>query len=308
MDSSNELKGVWAAALTPQTAGLAVDLAAMVAHHRWLLANGCDGVVVLGTTGEANSFTVAERRAVIDAMAAAGLPAGQVMIGTGCCALPDTVELTRAALSAGYHNVLMLPPFYYKGVGDDGLYAAFDHVIQTVGDDRLKVIVYDFPKMTGLDIGTTLLARLNRAYPDTVVGVKDSSGNRDDMLDVCRAIPGFRTFAGTEQYLLDVLQAGGAGCISATANVTAPLCAAVWRAFGKGDAAGAQRAQETATEVRLALQAYPAVPSLKALMAAHTGREGWRHMRPPILPLSAEHERTLSEDMTRLGFALPAAA
>src|SRR5690606_39268443 len=138
-DMSDAVRGVWTAALTPLRDDLAPDLKAMVAHHRWLLDNGCDGVAVLGTTGEANSFSVPERRAIIDAVAEAALPAERVMIGTGCCALPDTIELTRAALSAGFVNVLMLPPFYYKGVSDDGLAAAYARVIEQVGDERLRV-------------------------------------------------------------------------------------------------------------------------------------------------------------------------
>ena len=301
-------KGVWAAALTPQNDDLSADLAAMVAHHRWLLANGCDGVAVLGTTGEANSFSVAERRAVIDAVAEAGLPGKQVMIGTGCCAVSDTIELTNAALAAGYENVLMLPPFYYKGLGDDHLYGAFDHVIQAVGDARLKVIVYDFPAMTGLEIGVPLLTRLHGDHPDTVVGIKDSSGSWPDMQAVCEAIPGFYTYAGTEQYLLDDLKAGGAGCISATANATSQYCGRVYAAFTSGDMAAAEQAQAEATEVRLMLQGYPAVPSLKAIMAEHAGRSGWRNLRPPMLPLSETQARTLAADMERLGMTLAQAA
>jgi len=304
---SGNLKGVWAAALTPMGDNLGADLDAMVAHHRWLLDGGCDGVAVLGTTGEANSFSVAERRSVIDAVAGAGLPLDRVMIGTGCCAAPDTVELTRAALEIGCANVLMLPPFYYK-VGDDGLFAAYDQVIQAVADDRLKVIIYDFPKMTGMEITTALVERLHAAYPQTVVGIKDSSGNWDDMRAVCGAVPGFATFAGTEQYLLPTLRAGGAGCISATANVTAALCQQVYAAHLAGDAAQADTAQERATAVRLMLQQYAAVPSLKEIMAEHTGRAGWRHLRPPLLALDAAQAAALRDDMVRLGFSLAAAA
>ncbi|MDP6344211.1 MAG: dihydrodipicolinate synthase family protein [Alphaproteobacteria bacterium] len=305
---SDPLTGVWCAALTPMHDDLSVDPAAMVAHHQWLLGNGCDGVAVLGTTGEANSFAIAERLAVIEAAANSGIARQRLLIGTGCCAAPDTVALTRAALDAGFDQILMLPPFYYKGVGDDGLFAAYDQVIQQVADDRMRIVVYDFPKMTGLEIGTELLVRLHRAYPETVVGVKDSSGNWDDMRAVAEAIPGFRTFAGTEQYLLPTLRAGGAGCISATANVTARLCQRVYAAHLAGDGAGADTAQETATAVRLMLQAYPGIPSLKEIMAGHTGRAGWRNMRPPMLPLAADQVASLDRDQADLGFNLAAAA
>ncbi len=304
---SDRLTGVWAAALTPQNADLSPNPAAMVAHHRWLLANGCDGVALGGTTGEANSFSVRERLGLIEAVAEAGIAPTQMMIGVGCCAIPDTVELTKAALAAGYAQTLMLPPFYYKGVSDDGLFAAYAETFERIGDDQLKVYVYDFPKMTGLEISTDLLVRLHDAFPNTVVGVKDSSGRLDDMLAVCQAIPGFGTFAGTEQYLLPVLKAGGAGCISATANITCAVSAAVYAAFkdGRDDAAARQ---ETATAVRLMLQAYAAIPSLKEAMAVHTGDPSWRHMRPPMRPLDDAQARQLADEMTAMGFTLPVAA
>ena len=305
---SDPLSGVWSAAVTPLHDDLSVNLGAMVAHHQWLLANGCDGVAVLGTTGEANSFSVPERLEVIAAAAASGIARERLMIGTGCCALPDTIELTRAALDAGFEQILMLPPFYYKGIGDDGLFACYDHVIQKLADDRMRIVVYDFPTMTGLEVSTELLVRLNAAYPKTVVGVKDSSGNWDDMQAVARAIPGFRTFAGTEQYLLAALREGGAGCITATGNATSQLCQAVYAAHLAGDAAGAAAAQEVATATRLMLQAHGAVPAMKELMAQNSGDASWRNMRPPILPLSADGVAALEQACQAMNFKLAEAA
>lgn len=301
---TDRLRGVWAAALTPLKDDLSVDLDAMIAHHRWLLAQGCDGVAALGTTGEANSFSVAERRAVIEKVAQAKLPAGRAMIGTGCCALPDTVELTRAALEAGYPNVLMLPPFYYK-IGDEGVFASYAATIERVADPRLKIYVYDFPRMTGFEISPALLERLHKAFPQTVVGVKDSSGDWAAMEETCKRIPGFGMFSGTEQHLLPTLRAGGVGCISATANATAALCAAVYAGWRGAEADGLQA--ET-TAVRLMLQAYPAVASLKEIMARHTGRAGWRRLRPPLTNLPADKTAALFSEMAAKGFALAAAA
>ncbi len=305
---SDPLSGVWSAAVTPLNNDLTVNLAAMVAHHKWLLANGCNGVAVLGTTGEANSFSVRERLDVIAAAAASGIAKEQLLIGTGCCAPTDTIELTRAALDAGFNQVLMLPPFYYKGVSDDGLFAAFNHVIQQLADDRLAIVIYDFPLMTGLDMSVDLLVRLNKAYPNTVVGVKDSSGNWPAMQAVIEAIPGFRTFAGTEQYLLADLQAGGAGCITATGNATSNLCQAVYAAHQAGDTAGAEAAQEIATATRLMLQAHGTVPAMKELMAQNSGNPAWRNMRPPIMPLSAEGVAALDKACQDMGFRLAEAA
>ncbi len=302
---SNTLRGVWTAALTPQHEDLSVDFDALVAHYRWLLASGSDGIAVLGTTGEANSFSVAERRALIERVAEAGFAPNEIMIGTGCCAVPDTVELTRAALAAGYANILMLPPFFYKGVSDDGLFRAYANVIERIGDDAMGIYVYDFPKMTGLEISPDLLVRLHRAFPESIAGVKDSSGHWPDMLEVAERIPGFGTLAGTERYLLATLRAGGAGCISATANVTCGLAAEVYAAW---EGAGAEALQERASEVRLALEAYPAVPALKEIMAAHTGRPGWRHAWAPMVALSEPARAGLFRDLEAIGFGLREAA
>lgn len=302
---SNTLRGVWTAALTPQNEDLSVDFDALVAHYRWLLASGSDGIAVLGTTGEANSFSVAERRALIERVGEAGFAPNEIIIGTGCCAFPDTVELTRAALAAGYANILMLPPFFYKGVSDDGLFRAYGDVIERVGDDAMGIYVYDFPKMTGLEISPDLLVRLHEAFPETIVGVKDSSGSWPDMLEVAERIPGFGTFAGTERYLLATLRAGGAGCISATANVTCGLAAEL---YARWQDEGADALQERVTQVRLALEAYPAVPALKEIMAAHTGRAGWRHARPPMVALSDQVRADLFRDLEAIGFTLQAAA
>jgi len=301
------LSGVWAAAITPMREDLSVDMDRLVGHYRWLLANGCDGVAALGTTGEANSFSVAERRALIDGLVAAGLPMERILVGTGCCALPDTVELTRAALAAGAAGALMLPPFYYKGVADDGLFAAYAETIQRVGDARLRIYVYDFPKMTGLELSVDLLVRLQAAYPETIVGVKDSSGNWQDMAETCRRIPGFGMFAGTEKYLLAALQAGGAGCISATANLTSALCArvfAAWRA-GHGDA---ETLQAELTRVRTALDAYPLIGACKDIIARHSGHAGWRTVRPPQTPLPAERAAALGRDLEAASFRFDTAA
>lgn len=277
------LSGVWTASLTPLNPDQSVNAEALVAHYRHLLDQGCDGVAALGTTGEANSFSVRERLALIETVATAGFTPNQIMVGTGCCALPDTIELTKAALAAGYCNILMLPPFYYKGIGDEAMYATFAEIIERVGDDRLQIYIYDFPKMAGVDISLDVLARLRETFPETVMGVKDSSGDWPKMQAVCDRLPGFGMFAGTEQFLLPVLRAGGVGCISATANVTCHLAAEVY-AQRQEEAAG--ELQDALTATRLALQQYPPVPALKEIIAARSDDSSWRTLRRPLANLS----------------------
>ena len=213
-----ELKGVYTAALTPLTADLGPDLDLLAGHGRWLLDNGCDGLAVLGTTGEANSFSLDERLLILDGLAEAGIPGEKLMPGTGACALPDAIELTRKALDIGAAGVLMLPPFYYKNPSDEGLFAAYSEIIQKVGDDRLRVFLYHFPQMSGVPITYPLIDRLLKEYPETVIGMKDSSGDFDNMSGAAREFPGFAVFSGSDEFLLPLIEAGGAGCITACAG------------------------------------------------------------------------------------------
>ncbi|MCZ6846634.1 MAG: dihydrodipicolinate synthase family protein, partial [Alphaproteobacteria bacterium] len=177
MTDSKKPTGVYAAALTPMTADLAPDLERVVAHNRWLLANGCDGVAPLGTTGEANSLSIDERLSILDALAEAGITGAQLIAGVGCCAFPDTITLTKRALANGAGGVLMLPPFYYQAPSEDGLFAAYANIVERIGDPALQIYLYNFPQQVGFELPISLIARLHEAYPNTVVGMKDSSGD-----------------------------------------------------------------------------------------------------------------------------------
>ncbi len=275
--------GAWTASLTPLNRDFSIDAPAYLAHVRWLLEAGSAGVAALGTTGEANSFSLAERLQVIDALSRSSIERERLAIGTGCCAAPDTIALTRAVLDAGFTNVLMLPPFYYKNVAEDGLFRAYAQIIEAVGDARLRVLIYDFPQMTGLAIGVGLLARLQRAFAGIVVGVKNSSGDWAAMAQALQQLPGFLVFAGSEQFLLATLRAGGPGCISATANVTCAALASLARNWRAPDA---DAHQDAITRTRLMLQQFPTIPALKEIMAHATGRDAWRRLRPPLVNLS----------------------
>ena len=297
--------GVYAAALMPLAGDLSPDPKALIRHYRWLLANGCDGLAVLGTTGEANSFSVEERLGVIDAVAAAGLPMDRMIIGTGCCAIPDSVRLSRRALESGAGGVLVLPQFYYKKVSADGLFAAYRAIIEGVASPKLRLYIYHFPLMTGLDISLDLIERLIRAFPSTVVGIKDSSGNWPNMEAMCRRFPGFQVFAGTERYLLAALRAGGVGCISATTNVTAPLAAQVYANWHR---AQADSIQERLSAVRAIFEGYPAIAALKRVLARHSGDSGWLNIRPPLSALGEEEARELYAKLDAAAFALAKAA
>ena len=289
-------KGVLAAVLTPMDEDLKPNHQAFAAHCRRLLAAGCHGLSVFGTTGEANSLSVNERLAALEGLLDSGVPVETLLPGTGSCALTDTVRLSRAALEAGAAGVLVLPPFYYKGVGDDGLFRFFAEVVERVGDDRLRLYLYHIPQMTGVDLGLPLLSRLIEAYPGVVVGTKDSSGDRERIMTLCREFPEFSVLAGTETLLLETLRAGGEGCISATVNVTSRLARRVHDAHASGKDDEAEELQERLTQVRMSIEAYPVIPALKQLMTRLTGDEQWRNIRPPLSELDEKRTKVLLSD------------
>jgi 4-hydroxy-tetrahydrodipicolinate synthase len=298
MESRVDLKGVLAAVLTPMDEDLNPDHRAFAAHCQRLLAAGCHGLSVFGTTGEANSLSVYERLAALEALLERGVPPEKLLPGIGSCALTDTVLLSRAALEAGTAGALVLPPFYYKGVGDDGLFHFFAEVVERVGDDRLRLYLYHIPQMTGIDLGLPLISRLIDAYPSVVVGTKDSSGDRERIMTLCRELPDFSVLAGTETLLLETLRSGGEGCISATVNVTSRLARRVYDAHAAGEADEAEALQERLTQLRASIEAYPVIPALKQLMARLTGDEQWRNIRPPLSSLEERQAKDLLSNVT----------
>jgi 4-hydroxy-tetrahydrodipicolinate synthase len=290
--------GVYAAALTPLNAALEPDPVLFVQHCRWLLDNGCDGLAPLGTTGEANSLSVAQRIALIEAAAGSGIPMAKFIPGSGSCSLADAVTVTRAAVKAGAAGALLLPPFYYKNPTEDGLFAFFSEVIERVGDARLRVYLYHFPQLSTVPITTQLIARLMKAYPGTIAGLKDSSGDWSNTAKILQEFPGFGVFSGSEEFLLANLRAGGVGCISASTNVTAALARPVYLAWQDRRADDLQKAL---TDVRLVLQSYPMQATLKQVVAAISGNKAWVNLLPPNRPLTAAQA---NEVMTRLS-AMP---
>jgi 4-hydroxy-tetrahydrodipicolinate synthase len=281
--------GVNAAVLTPMGPDLAPDVPLMASHCRWLLENGCDGLGILGTTGEATSFSVAERIAVMEGLVAAGIPAEKLMPGTGCAALTDSVELTKAAKRLGCPGVLMLPPFYYKNPSDDGLFAWFSEVINRVGGG-VKIYLYHFPQQSAVPFSLELIGRLLAAFPGVIKGVKDSSGdygNMKAMIDAFAA-QGFEVYSGSDEFLSRILHDGGAGSITAAANVNCAAAAAVVRAFRAGDRAAEEAAQAVLTATRRVATSVPLIAGLREIVARRTGNPAWRRIRPPNLPLAAE--------------------
>ncbi len=294
--------GIWAPALTPMTGDLAPDAERFVAHLRWLLESGCHGAAIFGTTGEATSFTVDERIALLEAALAAGIPGGRLMVGTGCCALGDSLRLTRHAVDSGCGSVLMLPPFYYKDVSDEGLFASYAEVIERVGSSRLGIYLYHFPRLSGVPITLGLTEKLSTAYPTVIKGLKDSSGDPESTANFIARFPDLAVFPGTEALLLAGLRQGGAGAITASANVNAAAIRRVYEAWrgGSGEAAALQ---ERISAHRAALQASPLIPTLKRLVARERNDPAWLVMRPPLTPLDEAATARQDEALAEAGFA-----
>lgn len=307
--SHSPYKGVFSAVVTAVKDDLSPDLDLTAAHGKWLLANGCDGLAVLGTTGEANSFGLKERIAIIEGLVERGIPGDVMMPGTGCCAAVDTIALTKAAMGAGAKGVLMLPPFYYKNMSDQGLFDAFSQVIDGIADDNLKIFLYHFPQMSGVPITYDLIEMLLKAYPTTVVGMKDSSGVFDNMAGAAEKFPGFAVFSGADDLMLPLLRKGGAGCITAAANVSSFLNGAVYNGWvANGDTPEVEAAHQTLSAMRKAVSGYPLPPALKALTARNTGQAGWENLRPPFVPLSDADRTALFAAFDAVGTPIPAAA
>jgi 4-hydroxy-tetrahydrodipicolinate synthase len=277
---SNTLSGVIAAIATPIDESGAPDLKRAVNLARYLLDNGCDGLNVLGTTGEATSFSLDERKAVMDAYKANGLPLHRLMVGTGAAAVSDAVALTRHAAELGFGGALVLPPFYYKGVPDDGLIAYVDTLVQSTERKPIPIYLYHFPAMSGLPWHVTLIRRLLDSHPSRIVGLKDSSGDMAYARSAAAISKDFAVFPSTEACLIEARSGTFAGCISATANVNADLCA---RAWGQGDTG----ALDSAVTIRKLFDGKPLVSGVKALLAHVHGDAGLTRVRPPLAPFSA---------------------
>ncbi len=269
------LHGVIAAIATAVDDKGEPDCARSTALARFLLDTGCDGLNVLGTTGEATSFSLDQRRRVMSAYAAAGLPLERMMVGTGAAALADAVALTRHAAELGFAGALVLPPFYYKGVHDDGLVAYIDAILTATAARPIPLYLYHFPAQSGLHWHVGLIRRLLDTFGERIVGLKDSSGDMTYAREAASILPRFKVFPSTEAALPEARSGPFAGCISATANLNADLCA---RAYRSGDTA----ALGEAVAIRKLFDGKPLVPGVKALLGHIHGEPQWARVEAPL--------------------------
>ncbi|PYK23484.1 MAG: dihydrodipicolinate synthase family protein [Verrucomicrobia bacterium] len=312
---SQRIRGVLAPVITPFTADLLPDQQRFITHCQWLLSQNC-GLAVFGTNSEANSMSAEERMMLLDALVAAGIDPSRMMPGTGCCSVTETVELTAHAVKHGCAGVLMLPPFYYKNVSEEGLYRYFSEVVQRVGDTRLKIYLYHIPPVAIVGITPKLVERLLKAYPTAITGMKDSSGdwnNTKTFLDAF-ATDGFDVFVGSESFLLANMRDDGAGTISATANVNPAAIHKLYaesavapKAFG-AVSADLERQQARLNVVRAVFsnRKFPSmIAALKQAIAIYRNEPEWARVRPPLVELTKQQTKLLAADLKAIGFAMP---
>ncbi len=302
MAAPERLSGVLSPVVTPFKDDLSPDPGKLANHCRWLLAQNV-GLAPFGTTSEGNSLSVEEKTALLDSLVDAGIDTTRLVPGTGHCALADTVKLTTHAVKLGCAGALMLPPFNYKDVSAEGLYASFAEVIDRVGSSDFRIYLYHIPPIAHVGISPPLVERLVKAFPETIVGIKDSSGDWNNTNAVLQLdLDNFRVFAGSESFLLQNMRAGGAGCISATANVNP---AAIHHLYADWQSSSADTSQRALDHIREIVQRYPMIPALKAIVADFRKDLQWATVRPPLASLSSEQKTDLVNELRQSDFDMP---
>lgn len=294
-------RGIYAAVVTPTDAEGVIQVEPYIRHAKWLIDQGCHGLGVFGTTSETNCFSVIERQDALSAYIAGGLDPNSMIVGVGCCAGADSVAVTKHALSSGVSRVLLMPPFFYKNNSDEGLFRAIAEVIDRVASDTMELYLYHFPQMSGVPVTKGVIDRLLKSYPDTVKGLKDSSGDWEHTSDLIRSYPGFAVFSGADNHLLDNLKTGGAGTISAAANLNCSANRRVFDAFEQGDASAADAGMPAVASVRQTLSSVPLIPAIKSRLARNWPSEPWSHVRPPLMPLDAAAAAALDTQLKQAG-------
>ncbi len=285
--NEHRIRGVWCATLTPLDARGDIDRARFCDHVAMLFSAGVDGIAPFGTTGEGQSFSVTERRAGVDALIAAGIDPRRIAPATGCAAITDTITLTRHAVETGCIGVLVLPPFFFKGVGDDGVFASYARLIEGVNDARLRICLYHIPQVTGVAIGHGAIERLLAAFPGVIAGLKDSSGDLANSLELVRRFPSLNIMVGHEPHLPKLLAAGGAGTIGGLANLYPQVLRRLHDAKRPEDLAFVERLIEV-------LKAHSLMPAIKGARAILSDDPTWYAMRAPLLALDDSQRRTLA--------------
>jgi 4-hydroxy-tetrahydrodipicolinate synthase len=299
MNQNSELSGVITAVLTPFDADGYPHIGRLQSHIRRLEAQGCDAVLLAGTTGEGPSLSLEERKTLVEAATATAVGV-KVLACTTCASLPETVELTRHGFDQGVYGVTVMPPFFFKDVSEEGLYAFYRQVLDRAVPDGGRLLLYHIPQVTGVQVSFGLVARLLEGGEGRVVGIKDSAGDLEHCRELCRRFPTLNVFTGNDQFILEALRSGARGCVTGLVNVFAPLAVGIYQAFRTGDPA-AEKLQSQFTRLWSILEPYQPYPALmKALLALHLDDLDWAQVRPPLVALPAARLQVLLDECSDL--------
>ncbi len=302
MIADEKFSGVLTPVLTPFKKDLKPDVNRFIEQCQWLLSQNVS-LAVFGTNSEANSLAVHEKISLLNSLVEAGINPNSMMPGTGCCSLTESIELTSHAINLGCKGTLMLPPFYYKEVSDEGIFRSYSEIIQKIGSEKLKIYLYHIPQVSGVGLSINLIDRLVNEYPKVIAGIKDSSGDWENIKSILdRQWDDFRVFAGTESILLKTMQAGGAGCISATANINPK---AIYNLYKNWVSDQAEELQIKLNEIRNLMESYPMIPALKAVVAYYSKHIEWNIVRPPLVSLKKDSQEELLQKLDNFGFNIP---
>ena len=296
-------KGIYSASMSILNKDLSLDMSSTIRHAEKVIKEGCHGAVIFGTNGEATSFSITERKELLAWVRDEGYTNDQIIVGTGCSALADTVDLCCHATSQGYYNHLILPPFYYKKPTQQGLIDYYTEIIQRTNNSRVQIYLYNFPQLSGIHLNADLVVALHEKYPEVIRGYKDSSGDWNNTKEILAKCPGIIMFPGSEIYLTKGLGIGGAGVISGTANVNPSKIKQTYTLF-KTDPVKAAELQNDIDNFRTSVECYPLIAALKALIQHYRQDEGWQHLRPPLTALAPENWDTLFSAVEGLNFTL----
>jgi 4-hydroxy-tetrahydrodipicolinate synthase len=292
-------RGIWPALLTPLNADLSIDHKKFAAHCKSLIASGCPGVTAFGTTGEGSSFSAAERKEALEQLIKNGVPAAQILLSTSCAALPETLELTRHAVKAGVHGCLMLPPFFFKGVSDQGVIDCYRYVIDGMAGTPFKLYLYHIPQVTGVAISQHVISTLKKMYPDTIVGIKDSAGDTEHSVALANAfMEDVTVYVGFEPDLPEMGRRGSTGAVSGLANFMPRV---VHRLVALPDAPGTSADRERVIKLMSLLSGYSSMPALKGIMAILSRDPSWLPVRAPLVTLNPDQFQALEKTIAAFG-------
>ena len=289
---NHRLSGVISPNLTPFNEDLSVAEDLYIRHAHWLLEQGCSAITPFGTTGEALSIGMGERKQLLESLIKSGISPERLMVGTGQTSLPDTIELSRHAMEQGCVGVMVLPPFYFKGVSDEGIFNYFDALVHAV--PNIRIFLYHIPPVAVVGFSVDLVKRLYEHFPEQIVGLKDSSGDWDNTASIMDNVSELTVFPGAETFLLPGLRHGAAGCITATANINTPAIVDLYEHYQDSDA---DNRHNRIYDFRMTVQPYSPIPAMKWLLADATGDTRWRIVRPPLLPLSDKQGQELKSKL-----------